>query len=89
MTTLALHPDTPGGLIGHLVVEDMSPKRARLSDDFRAYIEGMKEVLEQKSGSRKEADTHLTERLTALKEKVPSIDMVRAIRVAAANVVRP
>jgi len=81
VTTLALHPDLPEGLIGHLVVEDVSPKRARLSDDFRAYIEGMKVVLEQKSGSKKEADTHLTERLMALKEKAPAIDMVRAARV--------
>jgi len=84
---LALHPDLPAGLIGHLVVEDISPKRARFSDDFQAYIEGMKAVLEQKSGSRKEADTNLTEKLAALREKAPTIDTVRIIRFI--NAVRP
>jgi hypothetical protein len=73
---IALHPGIPKGLIGHLVVEDISPRRARLSDEFQAYIEGMKAVLERKSGSRKEADIHLTEKLAALKEKTPEIDTV-------------
>jgi pimeloyl-ACP methyl ester carboxylesterase len=77
-TALALHPDLPEGLIGHLVVEDVSPKRARFHSDFQAYIEGMKGVLEQKSRSRKEADMHLTEKLTELLEKEPTIDTVRA-----------
>ena len=88
VTALALHPDLPKGVIGHLVVEDISPKRARLSNDFQAYIKGMKAVLEQKSGTRKAADTNLTERLTALKEKAPEIDTVRAIR-GLTNVVGP
>ena len=75
---LALHPDLPEGLIGHLVVEDVSPKRAKFSGDFLAYVKSMKAVLEQKSGSRKEADIHLTEKLTDLKMKEPTIDTVRA-----------
>lgn len=79
VTTLALHPDLPEGLIGHLVVEDISPKRAGLSDDFQAYIKAMKAVLERKSGSRKEADMHFTEKLAALKAKAPTIDSVRTL----------
>jgi pimeloyl-ACP methyl ester carboxylesterase len=75
---LALHPDLPEGLIGHLVVEDVSPKRTKLSGDFQAYVKGMRAVLERKSGSRKEADSHLTEKLTDLKAKEPTIDTVRA-----------
>ena len=76
---LALHPDLPEGLIGHLVVEDVSPNRVQLSSDFQAYIKAMKAVLELKSGSRKEADVHLTERLTDLKMKEPTIDTVRFV----------
>jgi len=76
-TALALHPDLPEGLIGHLVVEDVSPKRERFRNDFQAYIKGMKGVLEQRSGSRKEADMHLTEKLADLKKKAPTIDTVR------------
>ena len=76
---LALHPDLPEGLIGHLVVEDVSPNRAKLSSDFYAYIKGMKAVLEQQSGSRKEADMHLTEKLTGLKKEDPTIDTVRVV----------
>ena len=76
---LALHPDLPEGLIGHLVVEDVSPNRVRLSRDFQAYIKAMKAVLELKSGSRKEADVHLTEKLTELKMMEPTIDTVRFV----------
>ena len=86
---LALHPDLPNGLIGHLVVEDVSPKRARFSSDFQAYIKGMKAVLEQQSGSRKEADMHLTEKLTDLKNKEPSIDTVCAFFIICTDVIRP
>jgi pimeloyl-ACP methyl ester carboxylesterase len=77
VTALALHPDLPEGLIGHLVVEDISPKRAQFSDDFQAYVEGMKAVLEQRSRSRAEADAHLADKLAALRERAPTIDTVR------------
>ena len=76
---LALHPDLPEGLIGHLVMEDVSPNRVKLSRDFYAYIKGMQAVLEQRSGSRKEADMHLTAKLTDLKKEDPAIDTVRVV----------
>jgi hypothetical protein len=71
VAALALHPGLPRGLIGHLVVEDIAPKRARMSADFEAYIAGMNAVLERVCTSRKEADACPAEKLTALKEVTP------------------
>jgi hypothetical protein len=50
-------------LIGHLVVEDMAPKRARMSADFEAYVAGMNSILERGCTSRKEAGGCLAEKL--------------------------
>jgi hypothetical protein len=52
---LALDPNLPTNLLSHLVVADMTPAKGSLSDEFRGYIAGMKEIEESKVVARKDA----------------------------------
>lgn len=59
--TLALHPQTPHHLLRDLIVEDISPIKGRLSDEFTGYAQAMMRVMNMKCKDRKEADAVLQE----------------------------
>ncbi|PVF91802.1 alpha/beta-hydrolase [Serendipita vermifera] len=59
--TLALHPDTPKGLLKNLIVEDVSPIKGRLSKEFIGYARAMRRIMDMNLKDRKEADEVLKE----------------------------
>ncbi|CAG8671287.1 646_t:CDS:2, partial [Acaulospora colombiana] len=59
--TLALHPDTPQGLLKNLIVEDVSPIKGRLSKEFTGYAKAMRRIMNMNLKDRKEADEVLKE----------------------------
>ncbi len=54
--TVALDPETPSDLLSHLIVADIAPARGALSNEFQAYIRGMKQVEASQVNTRREAD---------------------------------
>ncbi|KAF8640288.1 hypothetical protein AX16_010183 [Volvariella volvacea WC 439] len=52
---LALNPSLPSGLLSHLIVEDIAPVQADISDEFKAYVKAMKRIEEVGVRTRKEA----------------------------------
>src|SRR5277367_1642574 len=52
---VALDPHLPDGLLSHLIIADIAPSKASLSQEFREYIEGMKKIDTSNVPSRKEA----------------------------------
>jgi pimeloyl-ACP methyl ester carboxylesterase len=59
--TLALHPDTPKSLLKNLIVEDVSPIKGRLSNEFTGYARAMRRIMDMNLKDRKEADEVLKE----------------------------
>ncbi|KAG6337112.1 hypothetical protein ID866_1986 [Astraeus odoratus] len=66
--TLALHPETPAGVLADLIVSDIAPVRAKVSEDTVRHLEGMEEVERSGITARKEAD-----RILGHYEKDPNV----------------
>jgi hypothetical protein len=64
--TLALHPELPSNLLTDLIVSDIAPVRAKVSEDTVQHIRAMERIEEGSIYTRKEADEILSEH-----EKVP------------------
>lgn len=58
---LALNPSLPSHVLQNLIVADIAPIRAELSNEFKLYIEAMKRIESMKLQTRKEATQVLTE----------------------------
>jgi hypothetical protein len=52
---VALDPHLPDGLLSNLIIADIAPSKASLSQEFREYIEGMKKIDASNVPTRKEA----------------------------------
>ncbi|EGG09111.1 alpha/beta hydrolase [Melampsora larici-populina 98AG31] len=57
--TVALNPNG-STTIKKLIVVDISPMKGKISDEFKTYLNGMKEINLRKVGTRKEADEILS-----------------------------
>jgi len=67
---LALHPELPSDLLADLIVSDIAPVRAKVSQDTVQHIRAMEIIQAGNISTRKEADEIMSEheqvRLTAL-----------------------
>ncbi|KAI5998793.1 alpha beta-hydrolase [Pisolithus albus] len=54
--TLALHPETPADMLTKVVVSDIAPVRAKISEDTILHIKGMETIESTGTTTRKEAD---------------------------------
>lgn len=54
--TLALHPETPADILTKVVVSDIAPVRAKVSEDTVLHIKGMETIEGNGITTRKEAD---------------------------------
>jgi len=59
--TLALHPATPPNLLRNLIVEDVSPIKGRMSNEFEGYARAMRRIMDAGCTDRKQADQMLQE----------------------------
>ena len=65
---LALHPELSSNLLTDLIVSDIAPVRAKVSEDTVQHIHAMERIQASNITTRKEADEILSEH-----EKVPLI----------------
>lgn len=59
--TLALHPELPSNLLTDLIVSDISPVRAKVSQDTVQHIHAMERIDASNIYTKKEADEILSE----------------------------
>lgn len=59
--TLALHPELPSNLLTDLIVSDIAPVRAKVSEDTVQHIHAMERIEASNIYTKKEADEILAE----------------------------